>query len=284
MSRSPRRAPERHAPAIRLAVVALVPLAFGSTSCALLNQVFQRPTVSMRSVDLTSLSFTGIGANFVMNVNNPNAIGLDLARLGYQLTIEGKRLAAGQGNQPANIPAMGQGVVTLPVSINFSDFVASVEALFKKDNVSYNIALAPGFNTPLGVIDIPLSHAGVFPVPKLPDVSLGTPQLGNMDLTGATVSLPLNIANKNGFELPVSGLNYALTVGGQPLITAGANPGNLAAKQAKAVPITARIDFLRTGLGLANAIRGGAANIGLTGALDLGGYKLPLNLSTRLGK
>ena len=268
-----------------LPLLLLSPLLFGSTSCALLEQVFQKPTVSIRSVDLTSLSFTGIGANFVMNVSNPNAIGINLARLGYQLTIEGKQLAAGQSNQGAvSIPAQGQGLVTLPVSIQFSEFIESIEALFKKDAVAYNIALAPGFTTPLGVLDIPLSHAGNFPVPRLPDVALGTPQVGNLDLTGATITLPLNINNKNGFELPVNGLNYALNVAGTQLLTAGANPGNLPASKQTAVPISARIDFLKTGLAVASAIRGGAANVGLTGALDLGGYKLPLNLTTRLGK
>lgn len=262
----------------------LAPLALGSTSCALLEQVFQKPTVSMRSVDLTSLSFTGIGANFVMNVKNPNAIGINLARLGYQLNIEGKQLAAGQGNQAVSIPAMGQGEITLPVAIKFSDFVDSIEALFKKDNVAYNIALAPGFTTPLGVLDIPLSHAGNFPTPKLPDVSLGSPSVGGIDLTGASISLPIQINNKNGFALPVSGLNYSLAVAGTSIVTAGANPGDLPANKQTAVPITARIDFLKAGLGVASAIRGGAANVGLTGALDLGGYKLPLNLTTRLGK
>ena len=268
----------------RLAPFALLPLALGATSCALLEQVFQKPTVTLRSVDLTAIDFTGIGANFVMNVSNPNAIGLNLARLGYQLNIEGKQLAAGQGNQAVSVPAMGQGTITLPVSIKFAEFVASVEALFKKDNVAYSIAMAPGFATPIGVIDIPLSHSGQFPVPKLPDVSLGTPQVGAVDITGASFSLPLNIANKNGFALPIKSLKYAVTIAGQPLLTAGANPGAVAAKQSTSVPIATRIDFLRTGLGIASAIRGGAATVGLSGSLDLGGYQLPINLATRLGK
>src|SRR5262245_38623442 len=216
---------------VRLAPFALLPLALGSTSCALLEQVIQKPTVSQRSVDLTSVDFSGISANFVMNVSNPNAIGLNLARLGYQLNVEGKQLVAGQGNQTVSIPAMGQGTITLPVSIKFTEFVASVETLFRKDNVNYSIAMAPGFATPLGVIDIPLSHTGQFPVPKLPDVSLGTPQVGGIDITGASFSLPLNIANKNGFALPIKGLNYAVTVAGQQLLSAGANPGSVPAKQ-----------------------------------------------------
>jgi LEA14-like dessication related protein len=262
----------------------LIPLALASQSCALLSGLFQRPTVSLQRVDVTSLSFTGIGANFVMKVDNPNAIGIDLARLGYQLTIEGKQLAAGQGNQAANIPANGSGLVTLPVAINFSDFVQSVEALLRKDNVNYSIAMSPGFNTPIGIIDIPLSHSGQFPTPKLPDVSLGSAAVGNVSFSGATFSLPINIRNKNGFALPINGLNYRVAIAGTQLIDAGANPGNVPANQLVNVPITAHIDFLRAGIGVVNAIRGGAADVSLNGVLDLGGYKMPLNLATRLGK
>lgn len=254
------------------------------SGCAYLNQLFQKPSVSIRSVDLTSLSFTGIGANFVMNVDNPNPIGIDLARLAYQLTIEGKQLAQGQANQAASVPANGSGTITLPVTINFADFVDSIEALFKKETVSYGIALAPGFNTPLGIIDIPLSHQGQFPVPRLPDVSLGTPSVSGIDLGGASLALPIQIHNRNGFALPVGGLRYKLVVGGNSIAEAGASPGSVAANQVVSVPVVARIHFAQTGLGLMRALQEGSTDVGLTGLLDLGGYQLPLNLATRLGR
>src|SRR5262249_38408351 len=134
-----------------------------------------------------------------------------------------------------------------------------------------------------GIIEVPLSHSGQFPVPKLPDVSLGAPQVGPIDISGASFSLPLNIANKNGFELPVNGLNYSLTVAGQPLLTAGANPGNLPATQRGPVPPSPATAFLRAGLAIATAIRGGAATVGLSGSLDLGGSRLPLTLAPGWG-
>ena len=267
-----------------LRAVAVLALLASSHGCAMLNQLFQKPAVSLRSVDLTSLSFTGIGANFVLGVDNPNPVGIDLARLAYQVTIEGKQLAQGQANQAVSVPASGAGTITLPVSIRFTDFVASIQALLTKRQVNYSIAMSPGFNTPLGIIDVPLAHSGQFPVPQVPQVSLGTPSLGGLDLTGATLSLPIVIHNKNGFPLPTTGLSYGLTVAGAAVLSATAAPGPLAANQQTSVPITARINFAQVGLGVMNALRGGGAPIALNGLLDLGGYKLPLNLATNLGR
>ena len=56
------------------------------------------------------------------------------------------------------------------------------------------------------------------------------------------------------------------------------------AGKSTAIPITARIDFLKTGLGLMSAITGGNATVTFDGALDLGFYQHPVHLEQRLSR
>ena len=262
----------------------IVAAALFSQSCALLGQLVQKPNVTFNSVHLTSVSFEGIAANFVMDVQNPNPVGLDLARLAYQLTIDGHQLAAGQANQAASIPANGTGQVTMPLAIKFTDFVQSVQALFTKETLPYTINITPGFNTPIGIIDVPINHADTFPVPKLPNVSFGAVTMGAINLTGATVNLGINVANPNSFSLPLGNLGYKVALAGNSLLEGSASPGAVAAGQTAAIPITARVDFLKTGMGLMSALTGGNATISFDGLLDLGFYKHPIHLEQRISR
>src|SRR5262249_23621607 len=152
--------------------LSLIPLVGGASGCAAFGGLFQKPTVTLERVEITRIAFDGIGANFVFAVQNPNAIGADLASLRYQLTIDGHALAEGQGNQTLQVPAHGTGALVLPVSIRFVEFAESLLALFQKQVVPYTIDTRLGFQSPAGVIEIPIQSSGTFPVPRLPSVDL----------------------------------------------------------------------------------------------------------------
>lgn len=248
-------------------------------SCSLLNAVFQRPAVSLRNVELTSLSFQGISANFVLDVKNPNPIGLDLARLAYRINVDGHDFLDGGVKGALHVPAQGTGTIKVPVGIQFVAFAQSLAALFTKTEVPYSFATQLGFGTPAGVLDIPLSHSGSFPVPRLPSVSLSGARVSDVGLSGATLHLALGMQNHNQFAVPLGNLAYQVSIAGTPVISSSTAAGKLAAGASSPLDIAVRLDFVKLGLGIAQAVQSKSAKVALDGSLGVGSYAMPLHLA-----
>jgi LEA14-like dessication related protein len=243
------------------------------------DQLFSKPMVSVERVDLTAVSFQGISANVVFKIENHNAIGIDLAKLVYQLTVDNHPFVQGAANNPLHVPAQGVGQLTLPVSFKFIELAEALASLFTKRQVPYTIATQLGFGTPLGVLTVPISHTGTMPVPQLPSLSIGDAAVGGLNVSGATLSVTIAVHNNNTFALPVGALQYALSINGASLLSATTPPAQLAASGTMPLTISAHIDFLRVGLGILRAIQSRSATVALDGSFDLLGYAMPVHLS-----
>ncbi len=246
------------------------------------DQLFTKPTVSIRRVDVTSLSFSGIGVSFVFAVENHNVIGIDLARLAYQLTVDNHPFVEGAGNNPLHVPANGVGELTLPVSFKFTELAEALASIFTKRQVPFTIRTRLGFGTPLGVLDVPLSHSGTLPVPQLPTLSIANAGVGGIDASGAGLSVTINVHNNNEMALPVGALSYALSINGAPIVQAATPPTHLPAGATLPLTISARLDFFRVGMGIFRAVESRSATIALDGSFDLAGYAMPVHLSQAL--
>ena len=254
----------------------LVAVAVFSAGC---DQLFTKPTVTVQRVDITSLSFQGIGANIVFRIENHNAIGIDLAKLVYQLTVDNHPFVQGAANNPLHVPAAGVGQLTLPVSFKFIELAEALASIFTKLQVPFTITTQLGFGTPLGVLTVPLSHSGTMPVPQLPALSIGDAAVGGINLSGASLSVTIDVHNRNSFALPVGALAYGLTINGAPIVSASTAPTQLAAGATLPLTISARLDFLRVGMGVVRAIQSRSATVALDGNFDLLGYSMPVHLA-----
>ena len=243
------------------------------------DQLFTKPTVTVERVDLTAISFTGISANIVFRVENHNAIGVDLAKLVYQLTVDNHPFVQGAANNPLHVPAEGIGQLTLPVSFKFTELAEALVSIFQKKQVPYTIATQLGFGTPLGVLTVPISHAGTMPVPQLPSLAIGDAAVGGVNLSGASLSVTINVHNNNTFAVPVGALKYDLTINGAPILSAATAPAQLAANGTLPLTIGAHLDFLRVGMGILRAVQSRSATVALDGSFDLVGYAMPVHLS-----
>ncbi len=265
-------------PTLGVACLALAALVLGGC-----YPLFEKPRVSVRRVDVTSVSFTGVGFNVVFAVDNPNALGLDLATLRYQLTVDGHPFVQGAGDHTLHVPANGSGELQLPVSFKFVELAQALATLFtSKRTVPYTIATRLGFGTPLGIIEVPIDHAGTLPVPALPNISVARAAVAGIDLAGAGVSLTLQVRNPNPFPLPMGALHYALSVNGAPIVSAQTPPSELAANGTLPLVLSARLEFVRVGMGVLRAVQSGSATLALDGSVDLGGYAMPVHLQTQL--
>jgi LEA14-like dessication related protein len=251
-------------------------------SCSGCDQLFQKPRVTVKRVDITSVNFSGLNANIVFAVENRNVIGIDLAKLVYQLTVDNHPFVQGVGNNPLHVPANGVGELALPVSFKFVELAEALASLFTKKQVPFTIATKLGFGTPLGILEVPLQHSGTMPVPQLPSISIGNAVVGGINVSGATVSVTLNVRNNNTFALPLGALSYGLSVNGAPLVQAQTAPAQLAPGGTLPLTLSAHLDFLRVGMGIFRAVQSGAATVALDGNFDLGGYSMPVHLQHAL--
>jgi LEA14-like dessication related protein len=255
-----------------LALAPVVLLAAAAPGCGLFGALFEKPIVTFKNVDLDTVRYEGIGATFVFTVENPNAIGADLAQLGYQITVDGHAFAAGQSDRALHVPAQGAGELRLPVSIRFAEFAQSLESLVQKQAVPYTLSVQLGFGTPAGVLTVPLSTSGTFPVPRLPRVAFGGLSPGGIDLSGASVRATLQLSNDNPFPIAVGAFRGRLLVGGSPVANVESAPIELPASGTQAVALTARIDAM----GMIGGFSSGSTDVSVDGAFDLGGWPWPV--------
>jgi LEA14-like dessication related protein len=265
--------------ALRAVVVSSIVVFCG---CSLLKQVaasgFEKPSLAFKDASLSDVTLSGATVNLVFTVTNPNDAALSLAETDYQFSLEGKQLVAGKPPGAIRIPAKGSGDVTLPASVKFADIAGSIADFLRKEQASYRAEGHIGVDTPIGIAALPFSKEGTVPLPKLPNVSVGTPKIGSISLTSARIDLPLVFANQNAFALPLGSVSGALRIAGADVGEMGAQPvGRVDAKGAKTVTLPVTVRFSQA-LAAAKAIREGRAHVAVDGQLAAEGAALPFHV------
>ena len=83
------------------------------------------PTISLKSAQLGSLSWSGAEMAVVLDVTNPNVFGIDLNKLAYQIDTAGT--AVGGGTVKAlSLDKGQQQAVTIPLKLSFSELGMSL--------------------------------------------------------------------------------------------------------------------------------------------------------------
>jgi LEA14-like dessication related protein len=202
----------------RLTLVALTIALLVLAGCESLKGLLsmERPEAHLENVSLEAVTFSGASLVAEVGVTNPNPIGIQMSGFDYRLDIEGSTLVSGDQPQGLSIAANGTSYVDVPVSLQFSQLIDSVQAARDRDEVAYTVAVTLRFSLPiLGEISIPLEHEGTLPVIRLPRVQLSSLRLRSIGLTGADMQLVLNVENPNGFGARIPSVGYAMEVQGQ---------------------------------------------------------------------
>ncbi|MGZ8795988.1 MAG: LEA type 2 family protein, partial [Thermoanaerobaculia bacterium] len=96
----------------------------GCSTVGALN--IQNPNYTIRDVKphvsiALPLSASSIDFDFTIGIDNPNSVGLNLARLDYGLLVNGNRLIEGVSTDRINIPARGANDVRLRARVGYND-------------------------------------------------------------------------------------------------------------------------------------------------------------------
>ncbi|MBM4253883.1 MAG: LEA type 2 family protein [Deltaproteobacteria bacterium] len=140
----------------RLATLALAFVLASTTGCTYLKELIglgvQKPRVTFLAASITKLSLRGIDLVIDINVENPNSFDLNFAKIDYQLVASGMPVARGELASKVQIPAEGQHVVHVPLTINGEYAVKLMRDLMSKPSqppIAFLTANA-AFDTPLG--------------------------------------------------------------------------------------------------------------------------------------
>lgn len=267
-----------------LLAVAAVSLVAGCAELQkLASSTFERPRLTFRSADVTGLDLEGATVGFTFQLENPNAVGVKLARLGWALDLEGSRVVDGTLPGGLDVPANGAAPVTFPVHVKWKDVPGFVRLVSGRDAVDYRLSGTAGVSTPIGVVDLPLSTSGRLPVPRLPSFGLDGIQLRSASFQDVAVDVRLRISNPNAFPLPVGGLSYALALGGAPVASGeGRAVAPVPAGGAGVLAIPVRISFASAGRVAAQVAQGGPVDVALRGTATFGGIPIPIDLGGRV--
>lgn len=249
----------------------------------LAQSAFTKPTLDFKSATVSDVSLSGATVDLVYTVHNPNSVGLSLADVDYTFLVEGKQVLAGKPPHGLTLPANGSAEVTFPAQVKFADLGSVLQTFLTKDIAHYRAEGHLGIDTPIGVVTLPLSKEGQFPVPKVPAVAFQAPRVTDLSWNGATLQIPLTVTNKNGFALPVGAIAGKLKIAGTQVgeISTG-GLGALEPNASRQVTLPLTVHFTSAAIGLVQALRGGEANVQFTGSLESGGAEVPVTKSQLL--
>jgi len=270
----------------KILLAGLVP--FLVTGCAglqdLARAAFQEPRLSFRSASVQALDLDGATLAFTWDVENPNSLGVNVARAAYQIEVEGTRVAAGELPAGLSIPANGKAPLTFPVRVRFRDVPGIVSLLGSgKSELGYRLSGSVGVKTPVGVVDLPMSHADQVRLPALPRFEVDGLRVRSVSFSAVAIDVRLRVENPNAFPLPDGRIDYALALAGTSVARAeGASVGTVPGGGTAVVEIPVRIDVASAGRVAADIARGAEVQVELTGKAQLAGLPVPLDVHGRV--
>jgi LEA14-like dessication related protein len=186
----------------------------GAVSCETISQVFQEPKLSVKSVDLAGISFTGADLVCRVNVENPNGFSIPFPKIDWQLFVNTASFVKGSLGNGSDIKARNTVTVNVPFSVAYKDLFQVVSSLQGKTEAAYNIALGISFpKLPLiGDKIYELDFSGVLPVLHLPTVSFKGISVKTVSLQKLDFILNWEVENKNSFPLAIGKFNYDFKV------------------------------------------------------------------------
>lgn len=139
-------------------LVAACALASGS-GCSIFMRSIEKPKASVRDVSLSSAGFGGVSGHLQLDVTNPNAFGVPLSGIDWQLSVGGARAVTGTVQLSQTIPARGAAPIATSLAVSASDALA-VASVLAAGARSYEVKARLHFSTPVGQVDVDVAHTG----------------------------------------------------------------------------------------------------------------------------
>ena len=259
-------------------IVCTILVAMLLSSCSALSDLtgkmaVERPEVSFVGAELTGLSFNAADFMFDLKIHNPNSLGIKMAGFDYDFLINGNSFFKGKQEEGIEIGAEGESTVQIPLSLNFVDLYQTFQDVRDQDVSTYQLNCGFSFDLPvLGVVTVPVSKTGEFPLLKLPTVNLDAIKLRRLSISGAELQLTVKLNNPNAFSMILEHLKYELEIDGRNWISGDAEQDTQVTEKGESlIDIPISIDFIEIGRSVVYRTLTGDKSLGYKfgGELDL---------------
>jgi LEA14-like dessication related protein len=249
----------------------LVPFLALSVGCEELEPYM--PQVRFDQLEVKDINFERADVDFVFQVENPNPVEISLASFNYALGFEQTPLFSGDDSDGFELEAIGDSELRLPVGFGWTDAWNTVQAVRGEDFVDFQLDGEFGFDTPVGLAELPYAEDGSFPAVRTPKFSfkkVRVTKLNAWDQT-ADVEIDLGVDNDHGSSLFFENFDYKLKFGDQQVAT-GLIPllgeADGATESTQVIPVT--VDLVNAGSTVWDALAGGGdLKVGLDATTDV---------------
>ena len=261
-----------------------------ASSLLLLTGCFEQiepylPTVQFGRLDVQNLDWDHIETDFVFYVDNPNPVGIPLESFDYALALADVELLSGADPDGLELLAADMSEVALPVNLEFLSVYELINTTRGLDDVPFGLEGSFGFDSPLGVVNLPYDAGGDFPALRTPELELGRLRLENLSFTGATLELDVEVDNDHGSTVWLENFDYALSLEGIEVGTGMIEDfAGVDGATTYTVGLPLEVNFLDAGEAIYEALTGGdKINVKIEAATDVitpfESYTLPLEIS-----
>jgi LEA14-like dessication related protein len=139
-----------------------------STACSLIAPKFERPVLTVVSVQMVSGNLLQQNFLVTFDVQNPNDRALPVTSLHAELTVSGDRFASGVSNRSFVVPAHGDTQFDMTITANMALALLKLTQKSNQhsDSIDYDMTGAASIDLPF-MRDLPFHQSGSFPL-RLP--------------------------------------------------------------------------------------------------------------------
>jgi len=115
------------------------------------------PQLSLKNVKMQKLSLSGVDLKLLVGLKNPNLFGFNVGKLDYKLDLAGKPFASGITGKLLDVPAKGDGVIELPISISSAGVLGSLYSALSGQSIAAALQGTAELNTQHGTVPLPFN-------------------------------------------------------------------------------------------------------------------------------
>ncbi len=247
-------------------IIPLLCILLIASGCATIKGMVQKPQVRFAGMGLDNLSLLEATPIFKFKVSNPNAFGVMIKSVAYNLKINQRKFIKGVADKGVQLPAGETDIIEVPITVNYLDLFESITEFKNSARVDYDLS----GNIEIGPFTIPYENQGKLTIPRLPRVSLQNVKVADLTLTGADVTFDLEIGNDNPFALNLSGLNYGIRLGGKEFISGETRAIPTVEKNGfSTLSVPMRVNFFKLGRSVYNLLKSSTSDYEIIGEMQV---------------
>lgn len=241
------------------------------------------PKVRFERFEITRISFEEVDTLFVVEIENPYPVGLDLGSYRWSLRLAGNDFLRGRDQDPSRIKPGGTSRVRIPVTLGFRQIVQTVQDLRGAEAAPFTFSGNVGLKTPVGDVSLPFRARGEIPVLEAPRIAFQGVRLDRIDVREgkATIALDLGLTPQGAHPMAFDSFDYGVTIGGKRVVGGLVKSfGEVTSGATKKVSVPVTVNLVSVGETIFSAISGGGKlDFGLKASLSVGTPFGPVPLS-----